>query len=239
MKEVCGLYIEIREPFMSCNFTLCLFQPCSKGELKLQESSSYQRDWITYPMPFSSIQRGRVQITGEFELLKSSNYQRVGIIREFKLPSGLEWPLCSNYHSGSNHGSVQITIQWEKVWIVIRLGNLGELELPLCWGNFEEFFVSVSGHRTIVEIMSSYNWELWRKWRMYVMVIVVIEKLNYIWESLDSQQWDLLANICWIPRGKWDSLRDCWVEKGISFLGLCKLMGKKGCGLGLLKVENW
>jgi hypothetical protein len=34
------------------------------------------------------------------------------------------------------------------------------------------------------------------------------------------------------PRGKWDRLRECIIEKGIPFLGLFSLRGKRFGGLG-------
>jgi len=49
--------------------------------------------------------------------------------------------------------------------------------------------------------------------------------------SWSPQHRDLLGNLCWTPGVKWDSLR-CFVEeKGIPFLGLCKLRGKRVGGL--------
>jgi len=36
-------------------------------------------------------------------------------------------------------------------------GNLEELELPFYWGNMGDFSLSLSDHRTTIEIMSSYN----------------------------------------------------------------------------------
>jgi hypothetical protein len=43
-----------------------------------------------------------------------------------------------------------------------------------------------------------------------------------------------LVGLCWSPRGDGDCLRDYGVEKEISSLGLCRLMGKRVGWLELL-----
>jgi hypothetical protein len=43
----------------------------------------------------------------------------------------------------------------------------------------------------------------------------------------NPQQERFLANLCLIPRGKGDNLRDYVVEKWIPFLGLCRLIGRE------------
>jgi hypothetical protein len=57
--------------------------------------------------------------------------------------------------------------------------------------------------------------------------LLLREFMLQIVDSWSSQQRDFLSNLCWILAGKWDSLRDCVVEKGIPFLGLCRLRGKR------------
>jgi hypothetical protein len=42
----------------------------------------------------------------------------------------------------------------------------------------------------------------------------------------------LLSILCWIPEGKWGSLRYRVVEKGVHFLWLCRLREKRAGGLG-------
>jgi hypothetical protein len=63
---------------------------------------------------------------------------------------------------------------------------------------------------------------------------MMLQGLNLQFDFLYHVAWRFLANICWIPIGDEDFLRDYGVEKEIPSVGLCKLMGKRVGWLELL-----